>query len=67
MVGDKAWLAVGVPTRVSDEVDVRALCRPAKFFYTKPRKPFLPRPSFVHRGIVMLKQVRVSSKLLPQG
>ena len=34
----------------SSQVEVRALCRPVKFF----DKPFLYGPCFVHRGIVML-------------
>jgi hypothetical protein len=39
-------------------VKVRALCRPVKFFHTNLDKPFMYRPCFLHRGIVMLKQVR---------
>lgn len=33
------------PTQLSEEVEVRAFCRPVKLFYTKPRKH---RLSFVH-------------------
>ena len=35
-------------------VEVRALCRPVKFFHTDLDKPFLYGHHFVHRGIVML-------------
>ena len=41
-----------------DGLEVRVLCRPVKFFHTKLDKPFLYGPHFMHRGIVMLKQVR---------
>ena len=54
-------------TKVFDEVEVRVLCRPVKFFHTDLDKPFLYGPSFVHRGIVMLKQKRAVCKLLPQS
>jgi hypothetical protein len=50
-----------------DGVEVRALCRPVKFFHTDINKPFLYGPRFVHGGIVMLKQERAFPKLLPQS
>ena len=50
--------------KVSDGVEVRALCMPVKFFHTDLDKPFLYGPRFVHRGI-MLKQERAFPKLLP--
>jgi hypothetical protein len=43
---------------VFDGIEVRALCRPVKFFHTDLDKPFLYGPRFVHAGIVMLKQER---------
>ena len=49
--------------KVFEEVEVRALCRPVKFFHTNLNKPFLYGPRFVHRGIVMLKQERAFPKL----
>jgi hypothetical protein len=52
--------------KVIDGVEVRALCRPVKFFHIDFNKTFLYRPHFVHRGIVMLKQERAIPKLLPQ-
>ena len=52
--------------KVFDGVDVRALCRPVKFFHTDLNKPFLHGPRFVHGGIVMLKQEGAFPKLLPQ-
>jgi hypothetical protein len=58
MFGDLAWLSVGVP------IQVRALYRPVKFFYTIHDKPFLYGPRFVHGGIVMLKQERAFPNLL---
>jgi hypothetical protein len=39
-----------------DGVEVRALCRPVKFFHTDLDKPFLYGPRIVHGDIVMLKQ-----------
>ena len=42
--------------KVFNRVEVRALCRPVKFFHTDLDKPFLYGPRFVHGGIVMLKQ-----------
>ena len=51
---------------VFDGVEVRALCRPVKFFHTDLNKPFLYGPRFVHWGIVMLKQERAFPILLPQ-
>ena len=53
--------------KVFDGVEVRALCRPVKFFHTNLNKPFLYGPHFVHRGIVMLKPERAFPKLLPQS
>ena len=53
--------------KVFDGVEVRALCRPVKFFYTDLDKPFLYGPHFVHRSIVMLKQERAFPKLLPKS
>ena len=51
--------------KVFDGVEVRALCRPVKFFHTDLDKSFLYEPHFVHGGIVMLKQERAFLKLLP--
>ncbi|KAK6322617.1 hypothetical protein J4Q44_G00074090 [Coregonus suidteri] len=48
--------------KVFDGVEVRALCRPVKFFHTDLDKPFLYGPRFV-----MLKQEGPSPKLLPQS
>ena len=42
--------------KVFEGVEVRALCRPVKFFHTDLDKPYLYGPHFVHRGIIMLKQ-----------
>ena len=53
--------------KVFDGVEVRALCRPVKFFHMDLDKPFLYEPCFVHGGIVMLKQERAFSKLFPQS
>ena len=44
--------------KVFNEVEVRALCRPVKFFHTDLDKPFLYGHCSMHRGIVMLKQER---------
>ena len=66
ILGDKAWLAVGVPL-VFDGVEVNALCRPVKLFHTDLYKPFQYGPCFVHEGIVMLKEERTFLKLLPQS
>ncbi len=49
-----------------DGVEVRALCRPVKFFHIKLNKTFLLKPGFVNRGTVILKQERVLPKLSPQ-
>jgi hypothetical protein len=46
-----------------DGVEVRGLCRPAKFFHTYLDKPFLYGPCSVHWGIVMLKQEKSFPKL----
>ena len=43
--------------KVFDGVEIRALCRPVKFYHTDLDKPFLYGPRFVH-GIVILKQER---------
>ena len=48
--------------KVFDGVEVRALCRPVKFFHTDLNKPFLYGPR-----IVLLKQERAFPKLLPQS
>ena len=48
------------------KVEVRATCKPVKFFHTDLDKPFLYGPRFVHVGIVMLKQKRAFPILLPQ-
>ena len=53
--------------KVFDGVEVRALCRPVKFFHTDLDKPLPYGSRFVHRGIVMLKQKRAFPKLLPQS
>ena len=53
--------------KVFDGVEVRALCRPLRFFHTDLVKPFLYGPQFVHGGIVMVKQERAFPKLLPQS
>jgi hypothetical protein len=52
---------------VFDKVEVRALCRPVKFFHTDLDKPFLYGPHFVHGDIVILKQERAFPILLPQS
>jgi hypothetical protein len=52
---------------VFDAVEVRALCRPVKFFHTDLDKHFMHGTHFVHGGIVMLKQERAFPKLLPQS
>ena len=51
------WAFQFIP-KVYDVVEVRALCRPGKFFHTELDKPFLYGHCFVHGGIVMLKQER---------
>ncbi|MCI4391931.1 hypothetical protein PGIGA_G00140000 [Pangasianodon gigas] len=43
--------------KVFSGVEVRALCRPLKFFHNNLGEPCLHGPRFVHRGIVMLEQV----------
>ena len=53
--------------KVFDGVEVRALCKPVKFFHTDLDKPFLYGPRFLHGGIVMLKQERAFPKLFPQS
>ena len=53
--------------KVFDGREVRALCRPVKFFHTKLDKPFLYGQRFIHGGIVMLKQERAFHNLLPQS
>ena len=52
--------------KVFDGVEVRALCRPVKFFHTVHHKPLMYGPRFVYGGIVTLKQERAFPKLLPQ-
>ena len=54
MLGDYAWLAVGVPIHPNG-IQVKATCRPVTFFHTDLGKPFLYGPRFVQGGIVMLK------------
>jgi hypothetical protein len=54
-------------SKMFDGVEVRALCRPVKFFHTSVNKPFLYGPRFVYGGIVILKQERAFPKLLPQS
>jgi hypothetical protein len=46
-------------------VEVRALCRPVKFFNTHPNNQLLYGPCFMHGVIVILKQERAFPKLLP--
>lgn len=41
MVGDKAWLVVGVPPQMSDEVDVSLLCGSDKFFLHQTEETIL--------------------------
>ena len=68
MVGDEVRFTVGVPVHSKGvrlvEVEVRAQCRPVKFFHTKLGKTFLYIPDFVNGGNVMLKQERDKHKLL---
>ena len=47
--------------KVFDGVEVRALCRSAKFFHTNLDKPFLYGPRFLHRGNVIMKQESANS------
>ena len=56
----RSWCSI---PKVFDGFEVRALCRPVKFFYTNLDKPFLHVPHFVHGGIVMLKQERAFLKV----
>jgi hypothetical protein len=76
IIADRRWFWVIRPgsqsafqfiPKLMDAVEVRALCRPVKFFHTNLDKPFLYGPRFVHWGIVMLKQEMAFSKLLPQS
>jgi hypothetical protein len=46
--------------KVFDGVEVRALCRPVKFFHVDFDKPFLYGPHFLHRGIVMQERASPS-------
>jgi hypothetical protein len=70
-VGHWCWTgsqsAFQIIPKVFIGVEVRALCRPVKFFHTDLDKPFLYGPRFVHRGIVMLNQEIAFPKLLPQS
>jgi hypothetical protein len=50
---------------VFDGIEVRALCRPVKFFHTDLDTPLLYGPHFVHGGVVMVKQERAIPILLP--
>ena len=53
--------------KVFDGLEVRALCRPVKFFHTDLNKLFLCGPRFVHGGTVMLNQEKAFPKLLTQS
>ena len=64
MLGDYIWLQF-IP-EMFDGFEVRALCRPVKFFHTDLDKPFLYGPHLVYGGIVMLKQEKAFLKLLSQ-
>lgn len=48
-----------------DEIQIRALCRPVKFFHTHVLKLCLYRPRLVDRSIVMLIQERAFNEWLP--
>ena len=48
MLGDSAFKFI---PKVFDWVEVRALCRPVKFFHTDLDKPFLYGLRFVHGGL----------------
>ena len=48
-------------------VEVKALCRPDKFFHTDLDKAFLYGPQFVQGGIAMLKLEMAFPKLLSQS
>jgi hypothetical protein len=50
--------------KVFDGVEVRALCRPVKFFLTDLDKPFMYGPRFVPEATVMLKQKKAFPKRL---
>ena len=65
MLGDLGLFQF-IPT-VFGGVEVRALCRPVKFFNTDLDKPFLYGPRFMCGGIVMLKQEMAFPELLPQS
>jgi hypothetical protein len=52
---------------VFDGVEVKALCRPVKFFHTNLNKKNLYGPRFMTGGIVMLKREKAIPKLLPQS
>ena len=68
MLGDEVWLAADIPILPKVfGVEVRALCRPVKFFHTDLDTPFLYGLRFVHGDMVMLKQERAFPKLLPQS
>jgi len=59
MLGDEVWLAADIPILPKVfGVEVRALCRPVKFFHTDLDTPFLYGLHFVHGDMVMLKQER---------
>ena len=53
--------------KMFDGVEVRAMCRPVKFFHNDLDKSFLIGPHFAHGCIVMLKQERAFPKLLPKS
>jgi len=64
MLGDEVWLAADIPILPKVfGVEVRALCRPVKFFHTDLDTPFLYGLRFVHGDMVMLKQERAFPKL----
>ena len=52
---------------VFDGVEVRALCRPVKFFHSDLDEPFLYGPRFVRGGVIMLNWEKAFPKLLPQS
>ena len=64
IIGDRRWCWVIRPgsqsafqfiPKLINAVEVRALCRPVKFFHTNLNKPFLYGPRFVHGGIFILE------------
>ncbi|MCJ8734611.1 hypothetical protein PDJAM_G00237230 [Pangasius djambal] len=53
----KGWRNEFIP-KVFSGVEVRALCRTLEFFHSNLHTPCLHGARFVHRGIVMLEQVK---------